>query len=141
MCDAGLARPYEADHVAEVVKLVFKNRVVFHDGEDEIAPGISVHLIGGHSAGLQAVRVHTQRGWVALASDSAHYYENIEKRRCFPVVYHVGQMVEGYNKLNRLADSPKHIVPGHDPLVLKRYPAPRDDLQGAVARLDVDPIA
>jgi glyoxylase-like metal-dependent hydrolase (beta-lactamase superfamily II) len=141
MCDAGLARPYEADHVAEVVKLVFKNRVVFHDGEDEIAPGISVHLIGGHSAGLQAVRVHTKRGWVALASDSAHYYENVEKRRCFPVVYHVGQMVEGYNKLNRLADSPKHIVPGHDPLVLKRYPAPRDDLQGAVARLDVDPIA
>lgn len=140
MCDAGLARPYEPDHVAEVVRLVFKNRVSFHDGEDEIARGIQVHHIGGHSAGLQVVRVHTKRGWVVLASDAAHYYENFEKRRCFPVVYHVGQMAEGYNKLNRLADSPQHVVPGHDPLVLEKYPAPSEDLAGAVVRLDVDPI-
>jgi glyoxylase-like metal-dependent hydrolase (beta-lactamase superfamily II) len=141
MCHANLARPYEAEHVGEVVKLIFKNRVMFHDGEDKIAPGIDVHLIGGHSAGLQAVRVHTKRGWVILASDSVHYYENIETHRCFPVVYHVGQMAEGYDKLNRLAESPNHIVPGHDPLVMKRYPPPSEDLKGAIVRLDVDPIA
>ena len=48
-------------------------------------------------------------------------------------------MVEGYDKLRRLADSPRHIVPGHDPLVLKRYPPPSPDLTGIAARLDVDP--
>jgi hypothetical protein len=31
------------------------------------APGVSVHRIGGHTAGLQCVRVYTQRGWVVLA--------------------------------------------------------------------------
>jgi hypothetical protein len=31
------------------------------------------------------------------------------------------------------------IVPGHDPLVLKRYPAANPGLKGWVARLDVDP--
>ncbi|MEE1554910.1 MAG: N-acyl homoserine lactonase family protein, partial [Alphaproteobacteria bacterium] len=32
-----------------------------------------------------------------------------------------------------------HIVPGHDPDVLQRYPAPRPELEGIVARLDVAP--
>ena len=35
-----------------------------------------------------------------------------------------------------LAESPAHIIPGHDPLVLERYPAPAKALQGVVARLD-----
>ena len=35
-----------------------------------------------------------------------------------------------------LADSTEHIIPGHDPAVLERYPAPSGDLQGVVGRLD-----
>ena len=38
--------------------------------------------------------------------------------------------------VDALAESPGHIIPGHDPLVLERYPAPSPDLQGVVARLD-----
>jgi hypothetical protein len=30
---------------------------------------------GGHSRGLQAVRVRTAVGWMVLASGAAHYYE------------------------------------------------------------------
>jgi hypothetical protein len=30
-------------------------------------------------------------------------------------------------------------VPGHDPLVTKRYPAAKPGLEGWVMRLDVDP--
>ena len=36
----------------------------------------------------------------------------------FPTTFHVGETLEGYGKLYRLAESPKHIVPGHDPLVM-----------------------
>jgi hypothetical protein len=43
---------------------------------------------------------------------------------------------EVYRRLRELADSPAHIIPGHDPLVLERYPAPSKALQGIVARLD-----
>jgi hypothetical protein len=28
------------------------------------------------------------------------------------------------------------VIPGHDPLVLERYPAARPELQGWIARLD-----
>jgi hypothetical protein len=31
------------------------------------------------------------------------------------------------------------VIPGHDPLVLKLYPAARQGLEGVVARLDLPP--
>jgi hypothetical protein len=55
-------------------------------------------------------------------------------------MYHLGQALEGYDTLRRLADSPQHIVPGHDPLVMKRYPAVSPELDGIAVRLDVDPL-
>src|SRR2546423_14624308 len=75
-----LRRPFEPDHVTGVVRLIFADRVVFHAGDEEIVPGVSVHHIGGHTAGLQCVRVRTRRGWVVLASDASHYYEHMERR-------------------------------------------------------------
>jgi hypothetical protein len=45
-------------------------------------------------------------------------------------------MLDGYERMRTLAASPAHIIPGHDPLVLERYPAPERSMQGIVARLD-----
>jgi glyoxylase-like metal-dependent hydrolase (beta-lactamase superfamily II) len=134
-----LRRPFEPDHVVGIVRMIFAGRVVFHHGDEEIAPGVSVHHIGGHTAGLQCVRVSTARGWVVLASDASHYYEHVETGACFPTTYHLGEVLEGYNKLRRLAESPAHIVPGHDPLVLKRYPAV-PGLEHIAVRLDQEPL-
>jgi hypothetical protein len=78
----------------------------------------------------------TRRGWLVLASDASHFYANMEQVRPFPIVFSVADMVEGYARLRELADSPAHIIPGHDPLVLQRYPAPASGLHGIVARLD-----
>ncbi len=132
--------PYEVEEVVGMVRLVFGERVIFHRGEAEIAPGVSVHHIGGHTQGLQSVRVHTQRGWVVLASDASHYYEHMEQGRCFPLVFDVAEMLAGYDTLRRLAASPQHIIPGHDPLVMKRYPPVSKELAGIAVRLDVDPL-
>jgi hypothetical protein len=49
-------------------------------------------------------------------------------------------MLEGHRRAYALASSPAHVVPGHDPLVLQRYPAAAPGLEGAVVRLDVDPV-
>jgi len=141
MCCERFNRAYEIEHVAGVVRLTYQDRIEFHQGDAEIAPGISVHRIGGHTAGLQAVRVHTARGWVVLASDASHYYEHFEKRRCFPLVFHVGDALEGYARLLALAESPQHVIPGHDPLVAVRYPAHAPGLEGIAFRLDAEPFA
>jgi len=139
MCHAPLRHPYDVEDVVTFVRKVYADRVVFHDGTAELAPGLSVHLVGGHSKGLQIVRVYTPRGWVVLASDATHLYANIGRSLPFPAVYSVGDMMEGFNRVRALADSEDHIVPGHDPQVMARYPAPSADLQGCIVRLDVAP--
>jgi glyoxylase-like metal-dependent hydrolase (beta-lactamase superfamily II) len=139
MCGTVHSRGYEADHVAGMIRLVYRNRVLFHNGDAGIAPGISVHRIGGHTDGMQAVRVHTARGWVVLASDASHFYEHFETDRCFPLVFHIGAVLEGYGRLQELAESREHVIPGHDPAVMGRYPPLNEALTGIAARLDLMP--
>lgn len=132
-----LRSPFDLENVLEMVRHVYSEKAVFHDGDAELVPGLTLHKVGGHSAGLQILRVWTQRGWVVLASDASHLYANFEQRRPFPIVHDVAEMLEGFNLLYRLADSPDHIIPGHDPLVMKRYPPVKPDLEGIAVRLDV----
>lgn len=141
MCHAALSHPFDVEDVVNYVRKLFGGQVRFHKGSAELTPGISVHHVGGHTAGLQVVRVYTRRGWVVLASDATHLYGNFERSHPFPVVYNVGDMLEGYRIVRELAESEAHVVPGHDPDVMRRYPAPIPDLEGRVVRLDVDPIA
>ena len=138
MCHAGLRGPFEEADVVAMVRKVFAGRVSFHEGSDEIAPGITVHKIGGHSKGLQCVRVKTRRGHVVLASDATHLYSHVNEGRVFPVTFSVGDVLEGYTTIKKLADSVDHVIPGHDPEVLERYPAAAPGLE-LVVRLDVDP--
>jgi len=138
MCHEPFGHAYAPDHVCTMVRRVFDGRVAFHDGAAELAPGISVHWIGGHTAGVQCVRVLTKRGWLVLASDAAHFYENMEATAPFPIVYSAADMVQGYATMLGLAESGKHVIPGHDPLVMQRYPVAKEG-QEDVIRLDVAP--
>jgi len=136
MCHECFRGAYEAEDVVGMVRRVYEGRVRFHDGDAEILPGVSLHLIGGHTMGMQSVRVQTRSGPLVLASDASHFYANMEQVRPFPIVWSVADMVDGYGKLRHLAESPAHVIPGHDPLVMQRYPAPLKELEGIVARLD-----
>ncbi len=122
MCHRVLRIPMEVEDVLTAVRHVYAERVRFHAGTAEIAPGVTLHLVGGHSGGLQVVRVPTARGHVVLASDAAHFWANIRTRNPFPLVVDVGRMAEGWRICEELADGPDHIIPGHDPLVLTRFP-------------------
>ena len=136
MCNDHLRAPFTGDHVCEAVKRLYSGRVVFHKGDAEIADGVTVHLIGGHSRGLQAVRVRTQSGWMCLASDAAHYYENAISGKPFPIVVDMDDMHAGFQRIQELASSPGLLIPGHDPLVRELFPqgpAPH------INRLDVGP--
>ena len=136
MCHEPMRHAFDVEDVVGMVRTVYAGRVRFHAGDAQLAPGISLHLIGGHTMGLQVVRVATRRGHVVLASDASHYYANMGEGRPFPIVYNVADMMEGWGKLLALADSSAHVIPGHDPLVLESYPAPSKELQGIVVRLD-----
>lgn len=136
MCSTHMRMPFEEEDVVAMVRRLFRGRVVFHDGDEQLAPGLSLHYVGGHSMGLQMLRVNTRRGWVVLAADAAHLYANLEHGVPYPILYNAADVIQGYQRAYALASSPGHVIPGHDPLVLERYPAPSPELKGWIARLD-----
>lgn len=140
MCDPAQRMAYHVEDVVAFVRNVYAGRVQFHEGTAELAPGLSVHRIGGHTAGLQSVRVWTRRGHVVIASDASHLYFNMQQRAPFPIVYSIPDMLAGHERVHELADSADHVIPGHDPLVMQLYPPPEPALAGIIARLDVAPI-
>ncbi len=125
----------ETEDVLYLVRENFEGRLLFVSGSREILPGIEAHRVGGHSAGLQVVRVKTGRGNVVLASDATHFYANIEEDRPFSIVSDLAQMYGAFDSVLALADSPAHIVPGHDPLVMQRFPPASKDLEGVAVQI------
>ncbi len=141
VCHTLLRAPFEVEDVVDAVRLVYGGRVRFHRGAAEIAPGVSLHLVGGHTGGLQALRVNTARGPLVLASDSFHFNENRKRAAPFPIVFHVGAMLEGYRLCAELAGGDESLlIPGHDPDVLRLWP-PYDPAIPDIVRLDLPPIA
>jgi glyoxylase-like metal-dependent hydrolase (beta-lactamase superfamily II) len=99
-------------------------------GDAEVLPGLSVHLVGGHTAGMQVVRVRTPAGHVVVASDASHFYENLSRDRPAPILHSMTGVYAAFDRITALADGADLIVPGHDPEVLERYPAVSARLSG-----------
>ena len=113
-------RSIEVDDVVALVRYNYAGRLHFVDGEQEILPGISVHKVGGHTAGMQIITVQTKHGRAVVASDASHYYHNIEQNVPFMTLHDIPGMYRGFQRIRELADTPELIIPGHDPLVQER---------------------
>lgn len=122
MCEAFMRRPFDVEDVVTLVRHTYAERVRFHDGDTELLPGLSLHLLPGHSKGVQAVRVMTPRGPVVLASDVTHFYANLLRRAPSILTVSFDVTLESYRKLMCLAGGVDRIVPGHDPKVRALYP-------------------
>jgi glyoxylase-like metal-dependent hydrolase (beta-lactamase superfamily II) len=130
---------FDVDDIVNVIRLNYAGRVSFHNGRVAVTPGIVMEPVPGHSPGQQAVCVHTRRGWVVLASDAAHYYENLQRRRPYPSAVRIDEMLHSFDRILELAGGIDYVIPGHDPLTMQIYPAASDELEGSIVRLDVMP--
>jgi glyoxylase-like metal-dependent hydrolase (beta-lactamase superfamily II) len=117
MSHPALSGPVEVEDVDRIRHLVDDGRVSLADGFVPLADGIELHRLGGHTGGLQVVRVRTARGWLVLASDALHYTENRTSGNPFPLVANVVEMLDGHRRCEELADSDELVIPGHDPHV------------------------
>lgn len=124
----------EVEDVLALVRANYDRRLSFVDGDDEVAPGVSVHLVGGHSAGLQAIRVETRSGPVVLATDAAHFYANLDNDAPFAIMHDLAGMYGAFDRLRKLAGRRGIVVPGHDPLILQRF-EPVRGAEGIAARI------
>src|SRR3990172_7105588 len=104
-------RSLAVEDVCGMVRRLYDGLLTYHDGESELAPGIQLRHVGGHTLGLQIVRVHTRRGWVVLASDAAHYYENMSAPNPFPVILNVAENLLSFDIMRRWVSTANHIVP------------------------------
>lgn len=130
---------YQVDEISRFLGYLHDGRLKLHGRDYTVADGISVHWVGGHSAGQEIVRVRTKRGWVVLASDALHYYEEIELGIPFAVAFNLSDMLTAHDRIRELADSDDHIVPAHDPKIMEIYPAVSPELEGVIVRLDAAP--
>jgi len=136
VCDRAVRAPFDGEPVAQLVRKLYADHVVFHRGDEDFAPGIALRLCQGHTAGLMVVCCETARGTVVLASDAAHLYANLTRRIPFPIFVDESDYARAQARVMELAGgSLDHVVPGHDPLVLACFPAEND-----IARVDLAPL-
>jgi glyoxylase-like metal-dependent hydrolase (beta-lactamase superfamily II) len=107
--------------LARLVTLNYASRVRIVEGDREVFPGIRVHRVGGHTAGLQIVTVQTAGGPVVLTSDASHFYRNVEKRQPVQIITSLPEMLTAFETIDALAGAQRLVVAGHDPEVADRF--------------------
>ncbi len=81
------------------------------DGEVEIAPGVRVVPVPGHTPGSQAILVQSSRKVWALAGDLIPIEENL--RRMVPAGIHT-ELASWYASARMIAARADVVIPGHD---------------------------
>ena len=110
-----------AGALARLVTLTYADRVRIIEGDRQLFPGLRVHRVGGHTAGLQIVTAETARGTVVLTSDASHFYRNVEKGQPVQIVTSLPEMLAAFETIRALAGGEHLIVAGHDPEVADRF--------------------
>jgi glyoxylase-like metal-dependent hydrolase (beta-lactamase superfamily II) len=112
----------DPDDVLTAVKLNLQGKVGLVDGDAiEILPGISCYTGGKHTYASQFVAVNTANGTVVLASDNLYLWENLERHAPIAQTLDSASNLRAQDRRKELAGDPRHIVPGHDPAVMKHY--------------------
>ena len=68
-----LRHPYELADVLNIMRKNWGMQLAFHDGDKQLFPGVSLHLLPGHAPGLQATRGQDAAGrGAAGVRDGSH---------------------------------------------------------------------
>jgi glyoxylase-like metal-dependent hydrolase (beta-lactamase superfamily II) len=116
------ASPTEAAELGHLAALRASGRLTLVQGRHQLAPGVELLEVGGHTPGQLIVVVSSGQGTAVLASDAIHTYEEYERDRPFGIVADVPAMYRAYDQIRELEQQPgTSVVPGHDPDVMTRF--------------------
>jgi glyoxylase-like metal-dependent hydrolase (beta-lactamase superfamily II) len=112
----------DPDDIVGLVKLNTQGRVGLVNGDaQEILPGITAYIGGKHTFQSQFIGVKIAGGTVVLASDNVYLNENIEKHKPIAATLDADSNLRAQDRMKDIASSPKLIIPGHDPAVMKNF--------------------
>jgi glyoxylase-like metal-dependent hydrolase (beta-lactamase superfamily II) len=127
----------EEDDLAEIGRAMDEGRVTLYSGRFDLAPGIQLIQVGGHTPGQAVVKVDTSEGVVLLASDAIHFYEEYERDMPFTYVANLVDMYEAFDSIHAMVDSGEvtHVVSGHDAGTLARFTSVGGSRDGLMATI------
>lgn len=96
-----------------------RDRLELIEGDLKITEGVTVHKLGGHSPGTQAVLVETEAGRVCLPGDLVPFYKNVELNWPMGAFFDVSKVVQAYAWMRTNADL---VLPHHDWEFFERHP-------------------
>lgn len=113
----------EKKDVLPLVQANLDGRLRLVDGDSiEIIPGIRVFRGSRHTFESQHLFVRANGGNVMLASDDCWFYYNLDHLLPVPLTFDVNAYTAQLRRMKTLVSDPKWIIPGHDALVLTRFP-------------------
>jgi glyoxylase-like metal-dependent hydrolase (beta-lactamase superfamily II) len=125
----------EQDYLDDLVKADAEGRVRRIAGDTPLAPGIDALDLSGHTVGQQGLRVQTAARPLVLASDAAHYVQEISDDWPFQMTDSLSGMYAAYDRLRVWQADGDVIVPGHDAEVLSGFPSREFGDGAALVRL------
>jgi glyoxylase-like metal-dependent hydrolase (beta-lactamase superfamily II) len=109
--------------VLKIVQANLDGRVQLVDGDNiEIIPGIRVFTGSKHTFESQHLVVNTKKEQVLLASDDSWFYINLEEELPISLNLDTAAYTTQLKKMKTLISNKDLIIPGHDPLVMSRFP-------------------
>jgi glyoxylase-like metal-dependent hydrolase (beta-lactamase superfamily II) len=119
-----LAHHTEAAEISHLRSLRAAGRLTLAGRSHQVAPGIELTEVGGHTPGQAVVNVAAGPGRLLLASDAVHYYEELERDRPFSTVVNLADMYAAFDQIREMEqDAGTRVIAGHDPAVAERFPA------------------
>ncbi len=101
------------------------SRLQVVDGNQELADGVRLEWVGGHSPGMQIVVADTARGPFVIGNDALTTYRNL--REGYPPAIHLNGIAECLRAMERIRElaggDEGRICPGHDGEVWQKFPA------------------
>ncbi|MDR2302401.1 MAG: N-acyl homoserine lactonase family protein [Deltaproteobacteria bacterium] len=126
--------PYPCHYVAyeamqlglESAWIPYRGQFELVEGDKNLADGLGLVFLPGHSPGFQGVRVQTSDGPYLIAGDLVHCYENWEGHG---LAKHVPagtlmDLASYYASFEKIEGAFTKILPGHDPRIFEKalYP-------------------
>lgn len=109
----------DEDDVAALAKIQGDGRLHLTEGDTDLAPGVRLVSGAGHTPGLLMVEVDTAAGTVLIASDAAHFDEEVE---CDMPFRHMTNLEASYATFGNIrARHAAVVLAGHEPGVLARF--------------------